>query len=642
MTPRHRALVLVAAVGLVTAGATLLSRRHAARDPVDVVDASPPSFAHSFTPGRRLTYDVDYRSEALVESTLERPSLGENAPRRDGVLTLSSTFAGTLTTTVLERRPDGSARVLATLRDLEVSVLLADRALPLPDATFAPLARGFFVEYGPAGDVRGLAIEPDAHPIASRLAAQLVTFLQLEAAPGHGATWETDETDPLGGLHARYSLVDDPPSRDGGQLIQKIVARRIAPRTTGALGRLIAAGGTTGAATLAYEVLPAEGILVEAAGALTTEQIIGDLRVGSDDSTLVVRLTADERVAAPLLREEAEERAAALGDLRPLDPTELRAIERRRENEALLARVDLTAVVADARAHPPPPQSRDAATYARILSAAVEASPEGRAHLEKAMLEPAIDERAFVPLARAFGEDGSAGAQAALARVVNGRPKADPGREVALFALGRADAPTGATVALLETLSGAADDPHAFAALLALGRAAGQLAATEPAQGTPVLDRLLARAANAPDDATRARVLEAVGNAGSPRVEPDLARWSAPGAAPPVRRAAIGAYRLIPTATARAALLAALGGDADPSVRSAALEAVLLRRPDDGIADAVADRLEHDPEESVKKPAASRLISLCRRVERACTHVERLRTTGDAWTRHELARFDHP
>ncbi|MBX3210047.1 MAG: HEAT repeat domain-containing protein [Labilithrix sp.] len=642
MTSRHRSLALVAAVALVTASAIALSRRHAESAPDGVADASRPSFAHAFTPGRRLTYEVDYRSEALVESEIERPALGENAPRRDGVLTLSSAFAGTLTAAVVERHDDGSARVLATLRDLEVSVLLSDRAVVLPDATFAPLARGFIVEYGPAGNVRGVEVERDAHPIAVRLASQIVAFLQLVAPRDHGATWETDETDPLGELRARYALVDDAPSHDGGQVIQKLVTRTVAPRTSGALGRLIATGGASGTATLAYEVSPAEGILLEAAGALTTEQVIGDLRVGSDDSTLLVRLTADDRVGIELLREEAHARAAALGKLRPLDPVELRTADRRRENEALLAQIDLAAVVADARAHPPPPQSRDAATYARLLAAAVDASPDGRALLEKAMLEPAIDERTFVPLARAFGEDGSPDAQAALGRVVSGRAKADPGREVALFALGRADAPADATISMLETLSRAADDPHRYAALLALGRAAGQLAATDPARGAPVLDRVLARAEDAPDDAERARVLEAIGNAGSSRAEPALARWSRADVAPVVRRAAVGAYRLVPTRTARDALIAALRDDADPSVRSAALEAVLVRTPDDGIADAVADRLERDPDESVKKPAASRLMTLCRRVERACAHVERLQKAGDEWTRHELAAFRRP
>ncbi|MBN9163616.1 MAG: hypothetical protein BGO98_00280 [Myxococcales bacterium 68-20] len=642
MTSRHRSLALIFAVGVVTAGAVALSRRADTKPPADLVDAARPSFAYSFTPGRRLTYDVDYRSEALVDGALERSSASENAPRIDSVLTLSSTFAGTLTMTVVERRTDGSARVLATLIDLEVDVVLSDRNVALPDATFAPLARGFFIEYGPSGEVRGIAVEDDANPVAGRLASQILAFLQLQVPRGHGASWETDEKDGLGDLHARYSLVDDAPSRPGGQLIQKLVTRQRAPRTSGALGRLIATGGTAGSATLAYEVSPALGILVEAAGATTTEQVIGDLRVGSDDSTLLVRLTGDEQSDLAELRARVDARAGAVGKLRPLDPVELRAAERRSENEALLARVDVAAIVADARAHPPPPQSREAATYARILSAAVDASPEARALLEKVMLEPAIGERAFVPISRAFGEDGGPESQAALARVIGGRPRSDPGREVALFSLGRADVPTDATITLLERLSNTKEDPHTYAALLALGRAAGQVAAIDPGRGKPVLDRLVARVEPARDDVARAQLLEALGNAGSPLAEPELARWSHADVAPAVRRAAVSAYRLVPTTTARDALVSALAKDADPSVRSAALEAVLLRKPDDGIADAVADRLEHDPEESVKKPAASRLMTLCRRSERACSHIERLAKTGDEWTRHELAAFKRP
>lgn len=640
MSRRARVAVVVLA-GAALAGAGYFAARRTGAARTDVPVAARPSFSHAFTVGRKLTYDVDYRSEALVDSTLQRSPRGESERRADGVLSLSSTIGGTLTMTVAARRDDGSARVLATLSDLEVSIVLGDRVTPLPDETFLPLARGFFVDYGADGSVPGIAVEDGTHPVAARLASQIVAFLQLEAPPGHGEHWQTDEKDPLGDLHARYTLLDDPPSQDGGQLIQKVASRQIAARSSGALSRLIAAGNTSGTSTLAYEVLPREGILYEAAGALTTEQMIGDLQVGSDDTTIVVRLTGDERSDLARLRASVDERASVLGELRPLDPSDLRALERHRENEALVARIDLAAVVTDARAHPPPPQSRDAASYARILSAAIDVSPEGRALLERAMLDPVIGEDAFAPLARAFGEDGSPASQAALVRVVDGRPKKDPGREVALFALGRADAPTDRTVSFLEALS-KSDDHEAYAALLAFGRVAGQLAATDASRGSPVLARLLARVDAAADDDKRAQALEALGNAATPSAEPTLARWSEPAVPTSVRRSAISAYRLVPSKSARDALVRALGTDPAAAVRSAALEAILLRKPDDGIADAVADRLEHDPEESVKKPAASRLISLCRRSERACSHIERLQKTGDDWTRHELASFRRP
>jgi hypothetical protein len=637
MASRHRSLILVFLVGLVTTAAIAISRRHVSPSaPLDGGAASKPELVFEFEPGRRLTYDVDYRSEALVDGTLDRATSGENTMRGDTALTLSSDIGGTLTTTVVDRREDGSARVFATLSGLQVSVVLSDRPAPLPAATFEPLARGFFVEYGAAGDLRGIALADDTGPVAARLAAQVLAFLQLQAPRGHGTRWETNEKDALGDLHARYSVLDDAPSHPDGQLIQKLVARSTPTRASGALGRLIAAGATTGDVTIAYEVSPARGILVEAAGATTTEQLIGDLRVGSDDSTFVVRLTREEKA------DVTELRARATGTLRPLDPASVRATERRKENEALLARIDVAAIVADARAHPPAPQSREAATYARILSAAVDASGEGRALLEKTMLEPAIGERAFLPLSRAFGEDGSPEAQAVLVRVIAGRAKADPGREVALFSLGRAETPTDATIAFLETHSSAKDDPHAFAALLAFGRAAGQLAAVDPQRGKPAVERLLARTRAALDDATRVQLLEAIANAGSPLAEPELGRWSGADAPPAVRRAAVSAYRLVPTAGARDALVRFLGKDADPAVRSAALDAVMIRKPDDGIADAVADRLEHDPEESVKKPAASRLMTLCRRNEHACHQIERLQKSGDEWTRHELASFKHP
>ena len=256
--PRRRVLILVFAVALVAAA---WLRRPATALTIAPLDASAPSFTHAFAVGRRLVYEVDYRTEALVDGNLQRGPKGEGAPRADNLLTLSSVIGGKLTLTVVERRGDDSARVLATLTELVVDVVVTGRALALPEETFAPLARGFFVDYGPVGDVRGIAVEADTHPIAGRLASQVLAFLQLEAPPGHGDAWEMDEKDPLGELHARYSVLADKPSHDAGQLIQKLVARRGVPRTSGALARLVASGGTLGTSTLAYEVSPARGTL---------------------------------------------------------------------------------------------------------------------------------------------------------------------------------------------------------------------------------------------------------------------------------------------------------------------------------------------------------------------------------------------
>lgn len=650
MKPQNRGRILgsVVAVCAVLGAVAFAVPRFGARAPTPAASATttharaPVVYEPDFPVGRRATYSVVYRTEALIDGRMERRPRAEGAPKEDSVLALSSVFEGNLTTTVLERRLDGSARVLASLTDLRAELQLNGRPADAPSEAFDALARGFFVDYAPNGAVLGLSVAEDAPAVAARLAAQLVGFLQLVTPKAPSRTWETDESDAAGALHARYEWVDDPPSREGDRVLRKTVTRRSTHRGSGALGRLLESGGSAEASTLAYEVSPARGMLVEAAGALSTAHALGDLRVGGEDSTLLVLLVNEETLAPPALRDlvaSIAERSDTTA--RPLDPAKLRDDERRRDHEALLGRVDLPAVLADARAHPPPPQSQDAATYARLLIAAIEVSPEGRARLERALLDTTLHEDAFLPIARAFGDVGSVEAQAILARAIAGRPPRDPGREIAIHSLSRVEAPTDATLALFESLASDARDPHVDTALFGLGRLVGQLAAIAPARGTPALDRLLARLRDAPDDAERARMLEALGNAGSPHVEPELARLRR-SESRDVREAAVRAHRLVPTNTARATLLDAMVHDPEASVRHAALEAILLRRPDDAIADAVADRLERDPSEAVKKPAASRLMSLCRRSPRACQHVERLKETGDAWTRRELAAFAAP
>ncbi len=625
--------------GLLVAGAALSSRTVPAAP--SAVDAAPPTFVHAYVPGRTLTYSLELRSEALLDGQLDHAETGEVPLHARRQLGVSSVFTGALMLLPVLRRPDGSARVLASLSLDDIQVSLSGRAAGVPRATFDPLARGFLVDYSASGAVLGIALEEATHPIAARLASQIIGFLQLVAPPDHAIAWEGDERDSLGEVHARYSVLSDPPSRPGDTLIQKLVQRTSAPEAGGAFGRLIATGRGSAAGNLAYEVDVAQGLLVEAAGALTTEQLLGDLRVGASDSTLLVRLTGKTEGSAEAAGARLAERLPHLGPPRALDPAALRAAEQRRLHEALLASIDLPAIVTDARAHPPPPASQEAATYDQILVAAVEASPESRLYLEKVLLDAKTGEDAFLPIARAFGEVGSPEAQQSLGRVVASRPPRDPAREAAMFSLSRVDAPTDATIALLEASANAAAEPWSHASLLYLGRAAGQLDATFPARGRPVLQRLVQRVHNAPDDVARTRALEALGNAGSPWLTDELAFWRR-AEAPGVRRAAVSAYRFIPTAAARDVMLEAIQHDADASVRAAAIDAVLLRTPDDAIADTIAGSIERDADESIRKTSVSKLISLCRRNKPACRHLERLKKSGDEWTRHELSTFTPP
>lgn len=625
-------------------GALVVSQRASTSPRPSAPSVAPaPVFAHTFVPGRVSTYSLDYRSDGTLDGRLESAPIGENAPRRGGVLRVSSTFLGTLVLTVVESRRDGSAKVLATLALDEARSMVSGRPAPIPVEAFASLARGFVVEYGGDGAVRSLAVEAGTHPVAERLASQVVSFMQLVTGPlrPNAQSWEQDEQDAMGTTHARYAVLADPPSHPGDRIIEKVVARTARPRASGALGRLLEVGRSASEATLAYEVSPARGLVVEAAGALATEQILGARHAGASDSTVLVLLRAEAQEDPAAIARRMDERGRVLAPARPLDPEPLRAAERRKRNEDLVATLDVPALVADAIAHPPAAHSRDAATYADILAAIVDASPEGRAHLEKLLADPRTGESAFLPIARAFGEDGSPEAQATLARIVAVRPPRDPAREAAMFSLSHAEHPTDGTVNLLESIARRADDPWAYAAWLYLGRVAGQLAALEPGRGGAVVDRLVDRLHEANGDDERRRAIEALGNAGLPRLEGELAAYRR-ASAMELRRAAVGAYRLVPTTSARDAILAALATDPDPSVRAAALDAVVLRPPDDAIADAVADRLEHDAAEPVKKPAASRLMSLCPRNKMACGHIARLQKDGDAWTRNELSAFTVP
>lgn len=207
----------------------------------------------------------------------------------------------------------------------------------------------------------------------------------------------------------------------------------------------------------------------------------------------------------------------------------------------------------------------------------------------------------------ALGEAGTREAQTALAEVLARAP--DEARMHAAAALGITRAPTAETLAALATAATGTGE-IASTATLAVGNAARQLRATDPARAEAQLDTLLARLGAARDDSERALCLRALGNLGDPRMLDPVALALTSDSAM-VRTAAAESLRHIPGARADELVIAALADPFD-QVRSAAVFAAGFRDLE-RFAAPLSRALQREPELEVRRAIVE--LALLRLVE---------------------------
>jgi HEAT repeat protein len=198
---------------------------------------------------------------------------------------------------------------------------------------------------------------------------------------------------------------------------------------------------------------------------------------------------------------------------------------------------------------------------------------------------------------------GTPEAQAALVRLLEGRPGDAALAKLLLPSLGALAKPTPATEAAVRALTSEAV-PSAIrtTAHLTLGTLAARVAAADPQRAEAIVAGYVGRLGAASTREERGRYLTVLGNAGTPGAAAAIAReLGDPDAA--VRGRAVQALRRIATPEAEGQLRRALA-DADDTVRASAAWTLAYRTPSPETMRALLDRLAAEPSE----PAATALL----------------------------------
>jgi HEAT repeat protein len=211
----------------------------------------------------------------------------------------------------------------------------------------------------------------------------------------------------------------------------------------------------------------------------------------------------------------------------------------------------------------------------------------------------------------ALGAAGTPEAQQALIALAADASLPLHVQQAAIEALHAVDEPTADTMAALELLTNVENDEIKKSASYALGALAGKLAATDEAQASAYVQKIVAQFEAAQSDGERMRLLDALGNAGRPEGLESIAQGLT-SADSVVRDIAARALRKIDAPQADAMLSDLLLSEAEADVREAALFAAGFRRFSP-LAAALSAILQREPESHLRGQAVGLLATYLQR-----------------------------
>jgi hypothetical protein len=543
-----------------------------------VGDAGPPraevaqAGGRDFTPGARRSYEIEAGSE-LSFATPEGP--------RGFAIHLTGTWELTVVGVSGDR-----VELRAALRGPELQTRAdgagqAAPALP-PGALDAPA----YLVARRDGRIEEVLVEPATPALARDLLRSLALATQLVVPAGAGGAWTVDERDGVGTYHASYV-------RDG-DLVTK-AKQQYRPSAADLARREVAIDSGTryrlGRDGWPQSVDADEAIGVAAAGGMPAIALRGRHKLR------LVRADRDPLAIGAFGRARAQLVAvtgggAPGGGAAPIDDRSTLGGARYHDLLDALRRVDLTA----------DPQVRGQLMARLVALFRLDAAAHDEAVAE---IRGGADETVASGLIAALGAAGTGSAQSAIREVLADEGIPTGVRAHAAIALGMTAAPDAQTVAALDELT-RHDEPRARQlADLALGNAAHHT--SDDALRTRAVERLLELWASAQDPGDQLILLEAMGNAGDPRILPAVRQ----GLGSPqggVRGAAARALRFVVDAGADQLLAAVLVQDPAPEVRIAAGDAAGYRAlaPLLGV---LGTTIERDPDEGVRASIVQRMAS---------------------------------
>ena len=596
------------------------------------VDASaaPTIPKYAFKPGQRLTYAQDYQTDSRSDAR----SLFEQGEGSVSDASLVNALVihlwARLQLEVIEQDDQGW---LLSIRweQLKGTITANGRPqAPLLEALRKGLALPLTLRVDGEGRFGALHLDPSLEPSVMAILRTLLSPLQCIIPASAGRSWTVMEEDAAGRFEALYQL-EGRRGKNGLVHLRKWLTRDLANEQKVRPGELKVERGlkVMGSRGMGFDARA--GHLVFLQGHEVQRTLIAGKTVAGSDVKLGLRLGATGRLKAETL---LARQAWARQWKQASSGTSLLVQASWEEQEAAVQKKALGESTADEifaalKAAEDRGEKDGGAIYLQ-LKALAHVHPEACVRMGAALAQGNPESLSMRLLASALGTTGSRPCQEALAAAIRSRREDWPAMAVLIPALGQCQDPAPASIALLEELAyGSKVVPVASTAQLMLGSMAFNLArqgAPDKAEG--IIDAALARLEAAKDPVLATRFLLCLGNAGSPRALPTLKTWAAT-PDPELRSIALYALRWIEAGDVDPILLKALDSDPEAQVRYRVVDAFKYRPASPALADALAHAVGHDASPRVRLAALGNLWDLRSQFPGVAATVEAARKDPD-------------
>jgi hypothetical protein len=541
------------------------------------------SSIYRFVPGERTVYKLDYTSASASDfRALFQDQKSTSETTQASPLSLAQSFRtsvhGELTATVLERGAD-SALIAYSLRKPDVRLIANGQAsVTEAERIRADLSRDVFAAVSLQGSVLQVRFDAGVGDLSQSFARAILAVTQF-VLPGGLAPdlrqWETQEDDPNGHYIARYQT--EPGhcrgSKEGsradlvGFLKSKTRYLQLGPKKTQDEFAAVTTVVPKGSLVACFDV--AAGCLVSLRGTESQVIVVEGKTVASAENSLRMDLARKETLSqAELLAM----RQAGVARETTVAAVPLFVIQSEEATEASIERTELgnatlEGLLADlAKLEASTDEVNDTPLYLKF-KALVYLRPESSASLGKMIATADAKSVTMRILTGALGAVGHAEAQTALVTAVRSRPRDWSALSMLIPVLGGVKSPTQMAEDTLRDLAFDSPNPDiASTAQLTLGSMARTLAETSPQRAEKIVDLFAKQIESASSaDATR-QILLVLGNAGSTKAFPTIARFLTD-PSPALRAAAVSALHWIESDQVDRLLVKALISDSEPAVR---------------------------------------------------------------------------
>ena len=555
--------------------------------------------AYRFDVGAQSIYKLDYASVSAADFGAlfqNQQNSGAGAQTAPSGLTyaIKTTVQGEWEVTVLAKQEDG---VLVRYRLCSPTVHLdvnGQEPVAQCQALQQDLSRDTYAVVDLRGKVVSVRLDPAMGSISQSYARTLLALTQcvLPDAPSPRLLgWQTREEDPNGAYCAQYSIQH--PSATGVSAgvsgrapsamttVRKTITCYLPPESDTNSGERTIHATVHPQGSLVARLDRGAGRLISLTGTETNTQVFVGKTVAHAQTVLRLEYARTERPGrADLTKLQDAEAARA----KTVAASVLSALPSRKEAETIVQRKRLGAATLESllaelgQAERVQDRKADDTPLYLNFKALIYVHPKVSARLGEILAAADSSGLTMRLLPAALSAVGNPEAQSALISAIHARSTELPALMRLVPALGAVEAPTTSAEEALHALTlRAADSDIASMAQLSLGIMAHRLAAASPQRAEKIVSEMMtALISSSSSMAERRRLLLALGNAGSARALPVIARFVHTGS-PDLRGSALIALRGIVSPRADTLIADRLRSDPDAGVRMSAAFALTFR-----------------------------------------------------------------